>query len=398
MEGMLYRELGKSGCMVSALGLGCMRLPTVEGETDRFLPVDEKAASRLIAEAVDLGITYFDTAYPYHQGTSEAALGRGLAEAGARARVCVATKISRDIFARPELWEKTFAAQCERLRTDYIDAYLAHSLTRARWETFIAHGGLDYLARLKASGRVRALGFSFHDDLATFRRIVEAFPWDFCQIQYNYLDTRFQAGEEGYALAVAAGLGVISMETLKGGSLARPLPSDMEAIWQELETESPVGPSVSPAERALRWVLDKPGIACALSGMGTVRELRENAATAASHQPESLTPTELRAFARAAERFNSRHSIGCTGCSYCMPCPGGVDIPGIFQVYNHYKLFGDRPWADVMYNMALASNQARADACLDCGACEDACPQHLPVRQLLREVHPVLLATGKSVS
>lgn len=392
---MLYRELGKTGIRVSALGLGCMRLPTVGGGADRSLPVDEPAAARLIAEAVDLGVTYFDTAYPYHQGTSEAALGRGLAEAHARDRVCIATKISRNVFSRPEAWEGTFAAQCARLRTDYIDAYLAHSMTKTRWETFTAHGGLEFLAGLKASGRVRAVGFSFHDNLETFKAIVDAFPWDFCQIQYNYVDTSFQAGDEGYAYAVAAGLGVVSMETLKGGSLARPQPADVEAAWAELGPESPVGSATPPAERALRWVLDKPGVSCALSGMGTSAELHANVGAASAHQPQSLTGRELAAYAAAAERFAARNTVGCTGCSYCMPCPAGVNIPAIFQIYNQYRLFGDRSWADVMYNMSLASNNERADACRDCGACEQACPQNLPIRECLREAHAAMDPLGQ---
>lgn len=392
---MLYRELGKTGIRVSALGFGCMRLPTVGGGADRFLPVDEPAAARLIAEAVDLGVTYFDTAYPYHQGTSEAALGRGIAEANARGKVCLATKISRDAFGSPEKWEGIFTAQCARLRTDYIDAYLVHSLTKKRWETFTAHGGLDFLAGLKASGRVRALGFSFHDNLETFKTIVDAFPWDFCQIQYNYVDTRFQAGDEGYAHAVAAGLGVVTMETLKGGSLARPQPADVEAAWEALGPESPVGSGRPPAERALRWVLDKPGISCALSGMGNSAELRANADVASAHQPRSLTERELAAYASAAQTFTSRNAVGCTGCAYCMPCPAGVNIPAIFQIYNQYRLFGDRAWADVMYNMSLASNNERADACVRCGACEEACPQHLPIRERLRDAHAALEPLGQ---
>ena len=381
---MQYRILGKTGLRVSTLGFGCMRLPTAQG-ADRNAPVDEAATVRLVARALELGINYFDTAYPYHLKTSEGALGKALEAAKARHEAVVVTKMPGLCFEAPETWDALFAEQCEKLRTEYVDVYLIHALTRVRWKQFLENGGIEFITRLQREGRVKHLGFSFHDDLPTFMNILDGYDWEVCQIQFNYMDTHFQAGLAGYEEALRRNMGVVSMETLKGGSLARRPPEAIQAIWDAS------GRNWTPADWAMRWVLDHPGIATALSGMHLDSELEANA-LAAEHSPESLTEADHAAIGKVRDLYAAANKVACTACNYCMPCPAGVNIPNAFMIYNHLGLFGDTEWANGQYNIMGKANNNRADLCVACGACEEQCPQSIGIIEKLKEAHTSLEA------
>lgn len=380
---MQYRTLGKSGVQVSALGFGCMRLPIVGEDVGA---IDKVATKKLLAKAIELGVNYVDTAYVYHNGQSESVIGEIIEALGARSKVLLATKMPVwDVRSRADM-QKYFDEQCQRLRTDYLDFYLLHTLNKQYWPQVRDAGVLDFLADMQAQGRIRHSGFSFHDDLTVFKEIVDAHPWEFCQIQYNYLDEEMQAGTEGLRYAAERDMGIIIMEPLRGGNLAQDPPADIQKVWDDS------GFTRSPAEWALRWLLDKPEVSVILSGLNAESHLEENAAVCASHLPCSLTPAEKQAIATVAELYSTRFQVPCTGCRYCMPCPSGVNIPAIFNIYNQFGLFGNKHWCTGMYNFALAATDERADKCVECGQCEEACPQQIAIIQKLKEAHVALEA------
>ena len=380
---MRYTFLGKTGLRVSALGFGLMRLPDIQGGMRRDLPADPAKTRDLVAKAVEQGINYFDTAYPYHQKTSETVLGLALEDLGIRQDCVIATKLPSASMKTPERWEDIFAEQLQKLRTDHVDVYLVHNLNRVRWADFMHNGGLAFLSRLKREGRATAIGFSLHDETDIFRAVLDGYDWDVCQIQFNYLDINLQAGLAGYEYAAAKGVPVISMETLKGGMLACTPPAAVQAVWDD-----PALPRRSPAEWALRWVLDHAGIAVALSGMGHEAELRANAACA-DHVPGSLSAQELAAIDKARQLYQAMYRIQCTGCAYCVPCPQGVTIPYLFRLYNNYKLFNETHWAKIQYAQTLVTGTG-VPSCTGCGRCARQCPQGLAIPELLHDIHEEL--------
>lgn len=374
---MLYRTMPRTGDRVSILGFGCMRLPlNAEGG------IDGPRATALIRSAIDRGVNYVDTAWGYHDGESEPAVGRAL-EDGYRERVLLATKLPSWLVEKPSDMDRFLDEQLKRLRTDHIDYYLIHSLNRDRWENVRRNGYGEFLDRALADGRIRRTGFSFHDALPLFREIVDDRDWDFCQVQYNYLDTEYQAGTEGIRYASGRGLGVIVMEPLRGGNLARGVPEAIMRIWGE----SPSG--LSPAAWALRWVWDHPEVGVVLSGMTTESDLEENLATAELGTSNSLTGAERDMVRRVAEEYRDRMRVGCTGCRYCLPCPAGVNIPECFNRYNMAFMFDDLEKARSTYPVFLKP-EARASVCVKCGACEEKCPQNLPIREHLESVADLL--------
>ncbi len=381
---MQYRKLGKTNLNVSALGLGCMRLPDAEGVAARGKSPDLAMTTRLVEQVLEKGVNYFDTAYPYHDGKSEAILGQALATTKARKNVCIATKIPASHLQKPETWTALFEEQCANLCTDYVDVYLVHAMNETRWQQFKENGGLEFFSRLKSEGKVRYLGFSFHDSLPVFMDVLEGFTWDMCQLQFNYMDRHYQAGLAGLAEATKRGLGVISMEPLKGGALARRPPEAIQAVWDATNR------NYSPAEWALRWVLDHAGLSCALSGMHNATELAENVRVASEHMPDSLTPEDLSAIDKVTAIYTERQKVNCTACRYCMPCPAGVDIPNTFGLYNSYSLFGDTRLAYLHYNIIAKGNNTLASNCVACGQCESECPHGVPIIQSLQEAHEVL--------
>ena len=379
---MLYRKMGKTGDELSVLGFGCMRLPQKRGQPGSGGAIDEERATRQIRYAIDQGINYVDTAMTYHNGKSEPFLASALG-AGYREKVKLATKL-------PPFWVKNqgdmdrlLDSQLDRLKTDRIDYYLLHGLNGFFWKRMVELDALDFMDKAKRNGRIRHAGFSFHGDRDSFKTIIDSYDWDFCQIQYNFLDQQYQAGTEGLKYAAARGIGVVIMEPLRGGTLTKKI-SGLESIWDQSDKKR------TPAEWALRWVWNHPEVTVVLSGMNEEKHIEENIRIASEAYPESLSERELDLLSRAEETYRRLMKAGCTGCRYCMPCPSGVDIPGSFEQYNRLKVFGDTMMAWFWY-LSMASGTSSgatslASMCKECGKCMEMCPQHLPIPDLLKDV------------
>jgi predicted aldo/keto reductase-like oxidoreductase len=373
---MIYRDLGRTGCKVSVLGFGCMRLRSEDGTVEAMNPdkaVDQKLATRLIHHAIDRGVNYFDTAFPYLGGQSETVLGKAL-RGERRQKVFLTTKLPLWQITSGADFETTLNRQLQKLGTEYLDFYLLHGLNAETWQKALSFNVLDFVEKIQEDGRVRQVGFSFHDEYPVFKAIVDAYDWALCQIQLNYVDRNYQAGLKGLRYAADKGLGLIAMEPLRGGKLAEDLPPDVEAIWNEAPTRR------SPAQWGLRWLWNFPEVSCVLSGMNTMQQVEDNIDEADDAAPGALSAAELALYDRVKEFYDQRIRVNCTGCSYCMPCPEGVNIPANFSAYNQLSMFGDR-----MRGRMIPAAQ-RADICKECGQCEDLCPQKLPIRDLLKDV------------
>ena len=369
------------GLPVSVLGFGCMRLPVIGGDMAR---IDEEAAQRLLWNAIDAGVNYVDTAYPYHGGQSEPFVGRALAQGGYRGKVQLATKLPVWLVQSEGDWERLLDEQLSRLQTDHIDFYLLHALSAPRWETVRRLGGLKALERAKADGRIRHFGFSFHDAHKVFKEILESYAWEFCQIQYNLLDEGYQAGRAGLDDAAARGVGVISMEPLRGGTLAVPQPEPVQRIWDRSAAKRP------PAAWALRWVWSHPAVVTALSGMNAQSQLQENLAAAESMETSPVTPAELALAEEVRQYYAARIAVNCTTCGYCAPCPAGVSIPDVFASYNTGSMFETWQAAAFAYDAFVVRGGHGADQCVQCGECEPKCPQGIPIPVKLQEAHQAL--------
>jgi uncharacterized protein len=374
---MLYRKMPKTADELSILGFGCMRLAQKDGH------IDEDRATSQVRHAIDRGVNYVDTAWPYHGGASEPFLGRALA-GGFRERVRLATKLPTWLVKTRADMDRFLDTQLQKLATARIDYYLVHSLTGDTWDRAAALGVAEFLDRAKADGRIVHAGFSFHGEREDFKRIVDAYPWEFCQIQYNFLDEERQAGTEGLRYAASKGLGVIVMEPLRGGLLGAAPPPAVAALWQE------AGTLRSPAEWALRWVWNHPEVTVALSGMNHEAQVEENLAAATDAHPGSLTAAELDLVARVGRKYREIMKVGCTGCGYCQPCPSGVDIPGNFDLFNAFHTFGKVDEAKFLYAVrgsgVLSGQPAYASLCARCLECLEKCPQHLEIPDLLEQV------------
>ncbi len=375
---MEYRPFGKLGLDVSALGFGCMRLPTVD--QNRFSSeIDEVEATRMIRHAIDQGLNYIDTAYPYHSKASEILVGKALQD-GYRERVFLATKSPCWLIKGEGDFDRYLDEQLKKLQTDHIDFYLLHSLDRARWEgTILKHHVLESAERAKQDGRIRYLGFSFHDDYPAFETIVNGYDrWDFCQIQYNYMDTENQAGTKGLRLAAEKGLAVIVMEPLLGGKLAVAPPSVQDILGG-------ADPTRTPADWALQWLWNQPEVSLVLSGMSTMQQVEENLASADRSGIGAMSAAEQAIVDRAAAEYRSRAVIPCTACQYCMPCPYGVDIPHNFKIYNDGIMFDDQAGARISYTRFTLESE-RAAKCVGCQACEEKCPQRIEISQWMPRI------------
>jgi uncharacterized protein len=376
---MQYRTIPKNGDKLSILGFGCMRLPIKDGR------IDVERAINQIRNAIDNGVNYVDTAWPYHGGESEPLLGKALKD-GYRDRVKVATKLpSWMINGRGDM-DRYIATQMKRLETDRIDYYLVHALDGALWDNVKAHGVLDFFEKAKQDGRIVNAGFSFHGEAVDFKRIVDEYSWIFCQIQYNILDQKFQAGTEGLKYAAAKNLGVIVMEPLRGGNLGLPAqPPAISAIWNEAKTRR------SPVEWALRWVWNHPEVTVILSGMNEEIHIKQNLAIANTAHADSLSAEELELVERVSQKYHELMPVGCTGCGYCMPCPSGVQIPKCFDIYNKMHMFGNVDEAKFLYTISVSGVLSNgkpgfASECAACGACLEKCPQNIEIPDFLEKV------------
>ena len=374
---MEYRT-DRSGTKLSVLGYGCMRL-TKDGKA-----IDLDKAERELLAAYRSGVNYFDTAYIYPG--SEEALGQILARNHLREQVYVATKLPQYLIRSESGLEKYFSEQLARLQTDYIDYYLMHHLTDVTmWQKLKDLGIERWIAEKKAAGAIRSIGFSFHGDTAHFLEILNDYDWDFCQIQYNYLDEDTQAGRAGLKAAAARGIPVIIMEPLRGGKLVDLLPTGAKQIL----AQSPRG--WTPAQWAFRWLYDQPEVTVVLSGMNSLAMVEENCRTASEARAGDLTEADRAVLAAVKDEILRSEKVGCTGCRYCMPCPKGVDIPGIFRCYNAmYTESKSQGRFQFAQTVGLTREPAFADQCVGCGACERHCPQGLPIRAALKEADRAL--------
>lgn len=372
---MQRRKFGFHDFDVSALGFGCMRLPVIDNQPDK---IDEAKTAEMIYYAVDNGVDYIDTAYSYHREQSEVVLGRILKE-GYRDKVNLATKCPTWLTENREDFDKYLDIQLTRLQTDRIDMYLMHSLNKDRWNNLLKNDVFSFIESAKQDGRIRYAGFSFHDDLATFKSIVDAYDWDFCQIQYNYMDEKFQAGTAGLKYAAAKNLAVVIMEPLRGGRLVRNIPAEVKEIMERS------GKNRTSADWALRWVWNHPEVTLVLSGMGKLDEVKQNIETAGTALPNSLTQEELEMFEQVKAAYRKRIRIHCTACEYCLPCPQDIVIPKLFDQYNDAFMYNTMDGFAQRYDW-IVENWGNPEDCIECGQCEEACPQNLPIRELMKEI------------
>ena len=370
---MQYRSFGRLEFKPSALGFGAMRLPVLKGADGKpdFKQIDYPAATAMLHRAIDGGVNYVDTAWMYHEDTSEAWLGEAL-KGGYREKVKLATKMPVWEVKKPDDFERILDIQLERLQEDRIDFYLLHSLDAAHWKCVVEQGQLASAEKALADGRIAHFGFSFHGTYEVFEEILAATDlWEFCQIQYNYMDEDNQAGRRGLELAAARGLGVIIMEPVRGGALTRNLPSQVEAAWAGAPVQR------TPAEWALQWVWSQPEVSFLLSGMSEMRHVEENLVYAEGSRPGLLSAGELALVARVRDLYRELSPIPCTACRYCMPCPQGVNIPDILELYNDAHMFGDPARQRFFYTWL--DEGERAESCTACGECEAKCPQGIAV-------------------
>lgn len=374
---MQYRT-DRYGNSLSILGFGCMRFQRKAGI------IDMAEAEREIMAAYQGGVNYFDTAYIYPG--SESLIGEIFEKNGIREKIHIATKLPHYLIKSLSSMDRLFAEELKRLRTDYVDYYLMHMLNDVdTWERLKAMGIEDWIAQKKASGAIRQIGFSYHGNSETFCRLLDAYDWDFCQIQYNYLDEHSQAGRRGLHHAAEKGIPVIIMEPLRGGKLVNRLPKEALEIFRNHT------PSHTPAQWGFRWLWNQPEVTVVLSGMNTQEMVQDNLSTADRAGVHALTEKDHAMLARVVSAINASVKVGCTGCGYCMPCPKGVDIPGTFAAYNRYhtesKFSGFREY---LMCTTLRKNSAAASNCIGCGKCEAHCPQGLPIRHHLHEARQEL--------
>lgn len=372
---MLYRKLGTTREEVSILGFGCMRFPVINGD---YSHIDEEKAKEMLYYAIDSGVNYLDTAYPYHNGASETFLGKVLNNEY-REKVNLATKIPSWLINKKEDLSYYLYKQLERLQTETIDFYLVHSLNKNYWPRLEKAGIFEFLDELKSDGIIKYNGFSFHDDLEFFFEMVDSYNWDICQIQYNFMDENYQAGREGLRYAAGQGIGTVIMEPLRGGVLANSVPSEVQSIWDMSEVHR------KPAEWALRYLWNNPEVDIVLSGMSTLNQMKENIKFAKAGYPNSLNLDEEDLIKEAKMAYREKISVDCTACGYCMPCPSGVNIPDCFMQFNYAEMFND-PESAKMHYMTLLKDEEKASSCDECGECEMICPQMINIKEKLKEV------------
>ncbi len=373
---MQFRKFGKTDFMVSALGFGTMRLPTVGGD---IANIDEQETLKMIRYAIDNGLNYVDTAYPYHKENCETLVGKAL-KGSYRQKTAIATKLPVWLIESQSDMNNKFEEQLKKLQTDYVDFYLLHSLNKESWEKMVRLDYLSWAEKMVTQGKIRFLGFSFHDEFPVFKSIVDYYDkWTFAQIQYNYLDINYQAGLRGLKYANGKELAVVIMEPLRGGELAN-IPESVQKIFEK------AGNKKTPVDYALKWVWNQPEVSVVLSGMSTFEQVQDNIEYASTSSINVLKQEELKAFEEARKKINAIRPVACTGCGYCLPCPNNIKIPDIFDIYNKGYVFDNLDRARTRYGFL----EVKADACIKCGECETKCPQKLPIRDMLEKIHKEL--------
>ena len=376
---MKYRTMGKLGIQSSVFGLGCMRF---NGEASGDTIIDEQKAISLIRHAIDCGVTYIDTAYVYLDKTSEIVVGKALQD-GYRDRVTIATKMPSEYVRNRREMEALLEEELTKLRTDHIDFYLMHGIDKTKWEYFKSIGAPEFFEEMKHAGRIRYKCFSFHGPYEDFESIITDYDWDMVQIQYNFMDIDHQAGTKGLKLANSLNIPVVIMEGLLGGRLAN-APENVQAIYDQFPVKR------TSVEWAFRWLCNHPEVSVVLSGCNEIEQIDDNLRIFDTVEPGIMSDEELKLIDDVRSAYLSRTKIGCTGCRYCMPCPNDVNIPGIFSVWNNMSLYNADPKHDWLMEMIISGNKG-ADNCIECGACEAACPQHLSIIDGLKEAWKQLI-------
>ena len=372
---MKYRDFPAAGRKVSTLGMGCMRMPMTNEEGH---PIDRPEAIKLIRHLIDGGVSYIDTAYPYHNGQSEGLVGEALKD-GYRERVTLATKLPVWMVKKREDMERFLDEQLKRLGVDYVDVYLAHALDGKRFDTIRELGLFEFMDEMVKKGNIRYPGFSFHDEADQFRRIVDSYDWKVAQVQMNLLDEFHQATMDGVRYAAGKGIRIVVMEPVRGGSLVKTVPDEIRALYEAAV------PGRSAAEWAFRWLIDKPEFMTILSGMSDLAQADDNLRIFDSAEAGCLSEMEKETLEKVRKAYEARIRVGCTGCEYCMPCPQGIQIPRIFREYDTASMFGDFESFRRRYN----AMEVHADTCVGCEACVAACPQHFktPIPEMLKQIH-----------
>ena len=379
---MQYRKFGKLDWEVSALGFGAMRMPITDGNPAN---IDKPEAIKMIRYAIDNGVNYLDTAYPYHAGQSERLVGEALKD-GYREKMRLATKMPvRRVESADDL-DRIFAEQLERLQESKIDFYLFHGMNAMNLRKVREFNILKWAEGKMAKGNIDRLGFSFHDEYDIFKEIVDEYDnWTFCQVQYNFMDIDFQAGRRGVEYAAGKDMGVVVMEPLRGGLLGKEPPAAVADVWASAPQKR------SQVEWALQWVWNHPEVSLALSGMSTMEQVEQNVEYAGRSSPNNLSADEAALIDSARAAYRGRTPVPCTSCGYCMPCPNGVEIPRVFQIFNDAVMYNDPKVGRLRYRgpMGLKPEQM-ADQCIECGECLEACPQSIPIPDWMKEVHAML--------
>ena len=373
---MKYRSFDKLGIECSLFGLGCMRF---NGQASGDSVIDEEKAISLIRQAIDGGVTYLDTAYIYLDKTSETVLGKALKD-GYRDKVTIATKMPIEHVKNWEDMENLLETELKKLQTDHIDFYLMHGIDKGKWEQFKAIGADKFFEEKKKEGKIKYKCFSFHGPYEDFEYIIKDYDWDMVQIQFNYMDIENQAGEKGLKLAGDMNIPVVIMEGLLGGKLAK-TPDNVKALYDAFPTQR------TPVEWAFRWLCNYPQVKTVLSGCNEPEQVADNIRIFSELEPGIMTEDELKLIDSVRKAYNDRTKIQCTGCRYCMPCPGGVDIPRVFAAWNESSLYEVDPNENWHYN-ELKRLEMTPDKCLQCGACEALCPQHLNIIESLQAAWP----------
>lgn len=367
---MQYRTFNKINEKTSLLGMGCMRLPVDSDEN-----VKEQEAIDIIRGAIDDGVTYVDTAFTYHGGKSEKVLGKALKD-GYREKVLLADKMPIWVAKDEDGVRSIFNKQLERLDTDCIDMYLVHNVSRAVWKRAKKLNLMPFLEEMRAEGKIRYIGFSFHDSYEFFEEMLDEYDWDFCQIQLNYMDKNHQAGVKGLKLAAEKGLGVVIMEPLKGGRITDFIPPSVQEIWDSYPVKK------TPAEWAFKWLANMPEVTVMLSGMSAKTQLEQNIKTISADDVNELSAADLDIINKVSDEYNTLIKYSCTGCNYCMPCPQKLDIPSILRYYNDWNVYKQNPSTKLEYSTWLVRH---GSDCVDCKACEAKCPQGLPISQAMKD-------------